>query len=76
MVLLGAVLEVNKFHVTFSLPFNLRGIVAISDVSDHITKLVKSETQDPERDDDGAEVRVESERERGGGNGMREVEGH
>ena len=58
MLLLGAVLEVNKFHVTFSLPFNLRGIVAISDVSDHVTKLVKSETQSPLGEENDDEVSV------------------
>jgi len=41
MLLLGAVLEVNKVHVVFSLPFNLRGIVAITDVSDLVTDLVR-----------------------------------
>ena len=45
MLLLGAVLEVNKLHAVFSLPFNLRGVVAISDVSDHVTKLVRAEAQ-------------------------------
>ena len=41
MLLLGAVLEVNKVHVVFSLPFNLRGILAITDVSDLVTDLVR-----------------------------------
>lgn len=58
MLLLGAVLHVNKYHVTFSLPFNLRGIVAISDVSDHVTKLVKSETQGLLGEDNDLEVSV------------------
>ncbi len=32
-------------HVVFSLPFNLRGILAITDVSDHMTQLVRAQTQ-------------------------------
>lgn len=45
MLLLGAVLEVQEYVAVFSLPFNMRGTVAISDVSSHVTELVESEAQ-------------------------------
>lgn len=57
MLVLGAVLEVHEYNVVFSLPFNMRGTVAISDVSDHMTKLVELETQSQE--DEGDQVRRE-----------------
>ena len=55
MLILGAVLDVQEYVVVFSLPFNMRGTLAISDVSEHLTKLVESEAQ---RADEG-EVSVE-----------------
>ena len=45
MLLLGAVLEIHEYLVVFSLPFNMRGTVAISDVSAHITELAESEAE-------------------------------
>lgn len=45
MLLLGAVLEIHEYLVVFSLPFNMRGTVAISDVSARITELVESEAE-------------------------------
>ena len=45
MLLLGAVLEVHEYEVLVSLPFNMRGSVAITDVSDHMTKLLESEAE-------------------------------
>lgn len=58
MLILGAVLDVQEYVVVFSLPFNMRGTLAISDVSDHVTKLVESETQRLDADD--GEVRIAS----------------
>lgn len=45
MLLLGAVLEVQEYVVVFSLPFNMRGTLAISDVSSQVTELVETEAQ-------------------------------
>lgn len=45
MLILGAVLEIHEYVVMFSLPFNMRGTLAISDVSDHVTQMVESEAQ-------------------------------
>lgn len=45
VLLLGAVLEVHEYEVLVSLPFNMRGSVAIADVSDHMTKLLQSEAE-------------------------------
>lgn len=45
MLILGAVLEIHEYMVVFSLPFNMRGTVVISDVSDHVTELVESEAK-------------------------------
>ncbi len=45
MLILGAVLEVHEYVAVLSLPFNMRGTVAIGDISDHMTKLVESEAQ-------------------------------
>lgn len=45
MLILGAVLEVHEYVVVFSLPFNMKGILSISDISDHLTKQVESEAQ-------------------------------
>ena len=42
-LILGAVLEVHEFEVVFSLPFNMRGSVAISDVSDLLSQKLQSE---------------------------------
>ena len=55
MLILGAVLEVHMYDVVFSLPFNMIGTVAISDVSDHVTKLVESEAQLEEGEGEGEE---------------------
>ena len=45
VLLLGAVLEVHEYEVLVSLPFNMRGSVAIADVSDHMTKVLQSEAE-------------------------------
>lgn len=45
ILVLGAVLEVHEYEVVFSLPFNMRGTVAVSDISDPVTKLVELEAQ-------------------------------
>lgn len=60
MLILGAVLEVQQYVVVFSLPFNMKGTLAISDVSDHLTRLAESEAQrlDPVQEGDG-EVSIE-----------------
>ena len=42
-LILGAVLEVHEFEVVFSLPFNMRGSIAISDVSDLLSQKLQSE---------------------------------
>lgn len=57
MLILGAVLEIHEYVAVMSLPFNMRGTVAISDISDHVTKLVESEAQrlDTTQDDDTEE---------------------
>ena len=54
-LLLGAVLEIHEYEVIFSLPFNMRGTVAISDVSDPITQLVESEAEREDSDREEAE---------------------
>ena len=51
-LLLGAVLEIHEYEVIFSLPFNMRGSVAISDVSDPITQLVESEAERGESEEE------------------------
>ena len=55
ILLLGAVLEIHEYEVIFSLPFNMRGTVAISDVSDPITQLVESEAEKEDSDREEAE---------------------
>ena len=57
MLILGAVLEIHEYVAVLSLPFNMRGTVAISDISDHVTKLVESEAQrlDASQDEDDEE---------------------
>lgn len=42
-LLLGAVQEIHLLEVLVSLPYNMRGSVAITDVSDVVTELVKAE---------------------------------
>ena len=42
LLVLGAVLEVHQYEVIFSLPFNMRGSVAISDVSPVLTRQLQS----------------------------------
>ena len=56
MLILGAVLELHEYVAVLSLPFNMRGTVAISDISDHITKLVESESQRLDGADEEDEV--------------------
>ena len=62
MLVLGAILDVHEYEVLVSLPFNMRGSVAISDVSDHVTEQVKSEAakmdSDIEEEDDEVCVSV------------------
>ena len=55
MLILGAVLEVHEYEVLVSLPFNMRGSVAIADVSDQMTQLLESEAE--KLDTEGEEVR-------------------
>ena len=43
MLILGAILEIQEYLVVFSLPFNMRGTLAISDISEHLTQQVESE---------------------------------
>ena len=43
MLILGAVLEVQEYLVVFSLPFNMKGTLAISDISEHLTQQAESE---------------------------------
>lgn len=45
VLMLGAVLEIHEYEVLVSLPFNMRGSVAITDISDHMTKLLESEAE-------------------------------
>ena len=45
VLLLGAVLEVHEYEILVSLPFNMRGSVAIADVTDHMSKLLQSEAE-------------------------------
>lgn len=56
MMILGAVLEVQEYLAIISLPFNMRGTLAISDVSDHLTQLAESEAQRQEEDEEEEEV--------------------
>ena len=66
MLLLGAVLDVQEYSVVFSLPFNMRGILAISDVSSHLTSLLQSEAQrmDSSQEDDEVGKKKKKERKR------------
>ena len=48
MLLLGVVNEISPLDVTVSLPFNMRGSVAISEVSDPITAAVTQEAEKEE----------------------------
>ena len=52
VLILGAVLEIHEYEVLVSLPFNMRGSVAIADVSDHMTKLVESEAERLDTEDE------------------------
>ncbi len=45
VVILGAVLEVHEFEVIVSLPFNLRGSVAVSDISDQLSQRLATEAE-------------------------------
>ena len=48
-------LEIHEYEVIFSLPFNMRGTVAIGDVSDPITQLVESEAERGDSDKEEGE---------------------
>ncbi len=61
MLLLGAVLEVRKYDAVISLPFNMKGTVAISDVSDHVTKMVEEEAKRMDEDEKEEEEEEEEE---------------
>eukprot|EP00731_Ephydatia_muelleri_P020460 Em0013g187a len=52
-LLLGAVQDVHQLEVLVSLPYNMRGSIAITDISDVLTELVQAEAN---LGDDGAEV--------------------
>jgi hypothetical protein len=39
------VLEIHEYEVLISLPFNMRGSVAATDVSDHMTKQLAAEAE-------------------------------
>ena len=56
VLLLGAVLEIHEYEVLVSLPFNMRGSVAIADVSDHMTKLLESEAEKLDTEDEEVSV--------------------
>lgn len=56
VLLLSAVLEIHEYEVLVSLPFNMRGSVAIADISDYMTKLLESEAEKLDTED--KEVRV------------------
>ena len=45
VLILGAVLEIHEYEVLVSLPFNMRGSVAITDISDHMTRQLESEAE-------------------------------
>ncbi len=45
ILLLGAVQEILEYEVLISLPFNMRGAVPLTDVSDPITQLAESEAE-------------------------------
>ncbi len=51
MCVLGAVLEVQEFELILSLPFNMRGSVAISDVSDQLSQRLSLEADQLEQSD-------------------------
>lgn len=45
ILILGAVLDVHEYEVIFSLPFNMRGIVTISNVSDSLSQSIEAEVE-------------------------------
>ena len=45
MLILGAVLEIHEYEVLVSLPFNMRGSIAATDVSDHMTRQLETEAE-------------------------------
>ena len=61
MLLLGAVQEIRVYEVMVSLPSNMRGSVAITDVSDVVTRLVESELDGKEREGEEKEEEGEEE---------------
>ena len=38
-------LEIHEYEVLVSLPFNMRGSVAASDISDHMTRQLETEAE-------------------------------
>ena len=57
MLVLGAVQEVGDLELTVSLPNNMCGVVAISNLSDPVTEQVEAEVADRE-DEEEEEVRT------------------
>lgn len=56
VLVLGAVLEVRDFEVLVSLPYNLRGSIAITDVSDPLTAAAESEARRLDGEEDETET--------------------
>ena len=54
-LLLGAVREIHNFDVTVSLPYNMVGVVSLSDVSDPLLEMVKREVEAGSQQEDETE---------------------
>ena len=50
--MLGAVQEIGELEVTVSLPSNMCGVVAISNVSDSLTAEVEEEIEEREEEEE------------------------
>ena len=56
--MLGAVREIHTYDITVSLPYNMVGVVSLSDVSDPLLELVKREVEDGSDQEVEEEVRL------------------
>lgn len=52
ILVLGAVQEIGELEITVSLPGNMCGVVAISDVSDPLTADVEEEIEEGEEEEE------------------------
>ena len=57
-LLLGAVREIHTYDITVSLPYNMVGVVSLSDVSVPLLELVKREVEDGSDQEVEEEVRL------------------